>query len=189
MSQPNSDAPREAREQANEYDSPFAGGQILLDGGDVIEVPPHPNLRMLDDEALAEYDKLQFELESYDRHPDVHVPEQRIYDKHGNLVSIIPAEDEPRPGQLKMPYRKTDPDTKEVKLLDPPYNVQVARIALGPDYEKLRGGLINGRRGSAADVWRIWNEQGQKVVERQKSDTFRDEGTGGVETVSTPDSQ
>ena len=188
MSKPNSDAPREAREQAEEYDSPFAGGKITLDNGDDIEVPPHPNLRMLDDEALAEYDKLELALESYDRHPDIRVPEQKIYDKFGNHVSTIPAEPEPRPGPLKTPYRKTDEDGTEV-LMDPPYNVRVAQIALGPDYEKLRAGLIDGRRGSARDVWRIWNEQGQKAVERQNSDRFRNEGAGGVEKVSTPDSE
>lgn len=184
MSQPNSDAPREAREQAAEYESPFAGGKIVLDSGDVIDVPPHPSVRMLDDDAQIEYDKLELELESYDRHPDIAVPEQKIYDKHGNHVSTIPAEPEPRPGPLKVPYRKGG------ELMDPPYNVRVAQIALGPaQYEKLRNGLIDGRRGSARDVWKLWNEQGQKAVDRQNKDRFRDEGAGGVEKVSTPDSE
>lgn len=187
MSKPNSHAPREAREQAAEYDSPFAGGQITLDNGDVIPVPPHPNLRMLDDEAQSEYDKLELELESYDRHPDVHVPEQKIYDNHGRLVSTIPAEEEPRPGPLKVPHRKTVDGKTE--LLDPPYNVRVAKIALGPDYDKLRGGLVDGRRGSARDVWRIWNEQGQKAVERQKADSKSADSSGVLADAPPPDSE
>jgi hypothetical protein len=184
MSQPKSDAPREAREQAKEYDSPFAGGEITLDDGTVIEVPPHPNLRMLDDDAQPKYDRLELELESYERHPDIDVPEQKIYDKSGNLVSVLPADT--RPGPLKIPHRKTDADGNAV-LLDPPYNVQVAQIALGPDYEKLRAGTIRGRRGSAVDVWRIWNEQGQKMIDRQKSDSKSDEGAGDLADVSAPD--
>lgn len=166
----NSDAPREAREQAKEYESAFAPTTLRLDDGSEIEVPPHPSLRMLDDDALAEYEKLELELESYDRHPDVDIPEQKVYDPATKLVTMtLP----PRvqPGQLKVPYRKTDPETKAVDILDPPYQVRVAQIALGEDYPLLRAGKVDGKRGSAAAVWRIWNVQGVKLAERQAADS------------------
>lgn len=163
-------AAAEAREQASEYSSAFAPTPLKLDDGTVIEVPPHPSLRMLDDEALAAYEKLEFELESYDRHPEVVVPEETVYDPETKQVKmVLPATT--RPGQLKVPYRKTNPETGEVELLDPPFNVQVAQIALGDDYGVLRAGKIGGKRGSAAAVNRIWNEQGTRIAERQAADS------------------
>lgn len=162
------DAPREAREQAKEYGSVFASTPLWLDDGTLIEIPPHPNLRMFDDDAQAAYERFEFELESYDRHPDIYVPEQTVKDKAGNELKL-PADT--RPGPLKVPHRKTDPDTGEATLLDPPYTVQVVKIALGDDYAKLRSGKVNGRRGSASDVWRIWNQQGQDVADRRRDDS------------------
>lgn len=175
-----------AREQAGEYGSIFASSTLTLDDGTDIEIPPHPNLRMFDDEAQAAFERLEFELESYDRHPDVQVPEQKIYDKHGNLVSTLAPDT--HPGQLKVPHRKTDPDTGEATLLDPPYTVQVVQIALGEDYELLRMGKVGGRRGSARDVWRIWNEQGQKIADRQAADSKSDGGAVDLAAVPEADS-
>jgi hypothetical protein len=192
MTQPNqpNNAPAEAREQAEEYNSTFASTELNLDDGTVIVVPPHPNLRMFDDDGLAALERLNLKLEGYDRHPDNPIPERKVYDKSGNLVSTLPAE--VQPGPLKTnPHRKTDPTTGEVlEVLDPPYEVQVAQFALGEeDYARLRAGEVNGRRGSAADVWRIWNEQGAKLVERRKTDHKSDGSAGGVAPVATPDSE
>lgn len=181
-------AGKEASEQAKAYGSPFAPRKLHLDGGGVIEVPPHPNLRMFDDDALAELEALNFELESYDRHPDRVIPAQSIKDKAGNILEL-PAET--IPGALKTnPHRKTDPDTKAVTVMSPPYEVRVAKIALGEeDYAKLRAGKVDGRKGSAADVWRIWNEQGLEVADRQKSDSKSDGSSVDLAAVPTPDSE
>ena len=70
-------------------------------------MPPHPNLRMLDDDALAAWDQLWFELESYDHH-EVTLPERVVKDADGTEMVLPP---ETRQGALKVPYRKTDPDT------------------------------------------------------------------------------
>lgn len=184
MTQP-TNVGRQAREQATAYTSIFAPRELVLDDGTVIEIPPHPNLRMLDDDAQAALERLEFELESYDRHPDIYVPEQKSKDRNGDEI-ILPAET--KPGAVKIPYRKTDPATGEAKLLDPPYTVQVAKIALGEAaYKKLRAGKVNGRRGSAADVWRIWNNQGLDLAEREASDSKSDVGVGVLEDVAAPD--
>lgn len=157
---------RQAREQARVNKSIFAPHELKLDDGSTIMVPPHPNLRMFDDDALAELDQYHVDLESCDREDDIYIPEQIVKDRDGNEMKL-PAET--KPGPIKQPYRRTDPDTGEVTVLEP-YQVTVAKIALGPDYEKLRAGTINGRRGSAADVWRVWNEQGADELNRAEED-------------------
>ena len=176
-----------AAKQAAEYGGMFAMLELRLDDGGVIEVPPHPNLRMFDDEGLAALDQLHFDLESYDRMPDVVIPAQSVKDKAGNELQL-PAETVQ--GALKTnPYRKTDPVTGRVEVLNPPYEVQVARIALGEeDYGRLRAGRVNGRKGSAADVWRLWNTQANAVAERRASDSKSDGGVVDLASVSGADS-
>lgn len=183
MTQPN--AGREAREQAKAYKSVFAPTPLVLDDRTVIEVPPHPNLRMLDDDAQAALEKLEFELESYDRYPEVYIPEQKGKDRNGDEISL-PAQIVP--GAVRLPYRKTNADGV-AELLDPPYSVQVAKIALGDDYEKLRAGKVNGKRGSAADVWRIWNEQNYNVTDRVDADPKSDAGADDLAVVPAPDGE
>jgi hypothetical protein len=180
----NENAGRQAADQAEAYNSVFSPTPLKLDDGTVIKVPPHPNMRMFDDEAQAALERLEFELESYDRHPDIYIPEQTVKDKSGNEMKL-PAET--KPGPLKLPHRKTTGETSE--LLDPPYTVQVAKIALGDDYEKLRAGTIDGRKGSAANVWRIWNQQGLDIAERQAADSKSDGGTGVSADVAATDSE
>ena len=182
------EAPAQAREQANEYGSPFSTSTLVLDDGYIITVPPHPSLQMFDDEAQAELDALHLELdEEYERHPDVQIPEQTVYDKvSGKVVSVFPPSTQR--GALKEPYRKKVGD--KTVLMDPPYKVRVAKIALGEqDYARLRSGTINGRRGSAADVWRVWNEKGMEVAGREKDDSKSSGGGVDLEAVPTPDSQ
>lgn len=157
-------AGRRAREQADTYDSVFAPTPLELDNGEVVDIPPHPNLNMLDDDRQAEYEDLLFEVESYDREPDIYHPEQRL----DNGV-VLP--EETRRGALKIPFRKDN------QLVKPPHSQRVVRVALGEDdYARLKAG---GKQ--ASDVWRIWNEQGLKVADRQN---FRPQTNGSTSTVA-----
>lgn len=187
MTQPKQpDSARTAREQADAYGSVFAPKELKLDDGTVIEVPPHPNLRLFDDDALAALEELNFKLESYDRHPEIYIPEQKVKDRAGNEI-VLPAET--RPGALKTnPHRKTDEDGNTT-ILNPPYEVQVVQIALGDDYETLRAGKVNGKRGAARHVWQLWNEQGAEVAARRDADPKSDDGADSVADVAAPDSQ
>ena len=175
----------QAAEQAKAYDSVFAPRELTLDDGTVIEVPPHPNLRMLDDDALAAWDQLWFELESYDHH-EVTLPERVVKDADGTEMVLPP---ETRQGALKVPYRKTDPETGKSVLLDPPYEVRVAQIALGDDYATLRAGTVGGKRGAARHVWALWNAQGFDLTERQAADPKSVDRADGLEAVAPADRQ
>jgi hypothetical protein len=161
------DAALRARQQAEAYQSVFAPTRLELDGGDTITIPPHPNLRMLDDDCMDAYDELLFEADTkYDREPDLQIPEQKL----DNGV-VLPAE--VKRGALKVPYRISG------QLVKPSYSVRVVQAALGEQlYKKLRDGGRN-----AADVWRIWNNQGLKVADRQDGDQFPDAGADAVAPV------
>lgn len=167
------DAPREALTQAEEYESLFGTTDIVLDDGDVVKVPPHPDYGMISDDQMAEYDELLFAVDTtYDREPDVAVPEQKL-----DNGLIIPAET--RRGAIKQPPRINN------VLVKPPHTVRVAQIALGEvEYKRLQAG---GR--SAADVWKIWGQQGIKMKERQQRDSKSLGGAVALAAVSPPDSE
>lgn len=165
-------AGREAYEQALEYESVFACTPIELDDGSTMSIPPHPDFGMLDDEQMTEYEELLFEKETYDREPDVVMPEQ-------TLPSGITLPAETKRGALKAPYRI------EGQLVKPAYASRVVRAALGETaYKRLREG---GR--SSADVWRIWGRQGLEVKARQERDSKSDGSGVAVAPVPAPDRQ
>ena len=151
------DAARRARDQAAAYDSVFAATPLELtfsDGStEIVEIPPHPNLSMLDDERQEAYEELMFEAESFDREPDIYIPEQTL-----ESGVVLPAET--RKGRVLQPYRK------DGELVKPPHSVRVVQACLGDDnYAKLRRAGKN-----AADVWRIWNQQGLDLANRSDVD-------------------
>lgn len=166
------DAGAEALTQADEYESLFGTTDLLLDDGDVIKVPPHPDYGMCSDEAQEAYDELLFVVDTqYDREPDIQVPEQKLENGF-----VLPAET--RRGALKSPSRIKN------ELVKPPHTVKVAQIALGEvEYKRLQAG---GR--SAADVWKIWGQQGIKMKERQQRDSKSNGGALAVAPVPTTDS-
>lgn len=183
MTQPteNPDNGRRAAEQAKAYKSLFDPQPLKLNNGDTIKIPPPPSWRLLDDDTLEAYDELMFETESYDRAPDIFIPEQTIKDTAGNEIKLAA---ETKKGPLLEPYRKTGADGV-ARLIKPPHTVRVVQVVLGEDtYAKLRAG---GK--SAADVWRIWNQMGLDIADRQRDDSKSDGGDGVLEGVSPPDSE
>lgn len=152
----------EARTQAEAYDSLFANRELALNDGTVMSIPPHPDFGMLDDERTEAYEELLFEVDTiYDREPDIYIPEQRLRDPEtGNETGRVIPEETVR-GALKRPFRING------ELVKPPYSIRVVQAALGElEYKRLKEG---GR--SAADVWKIWGQQGLEVKERQALDS------------------
>jgi hypothetical protein len=178
---PAGDGPRKAREQATAYRSVFAPTTMTLtypDGTtEDIEIPPHPNLRLLDDDRLDAYEDLLFEAEeTYDREDPMVIPEQKL----GNGI-VLPAET--RKGILKSPYRITTTDDdgqKHTELVKPPWAVKTCMACLGEEkYKKLKAA---GK--SASDVWTIWNEQGLEQADRAAADPKSVRSRTGVAPVS-----
>lgn len=159
-------AAAEARAQANEYESLFSTTELELDGGDSITIPPPPQYGMLDDERMAEYEELIFELDTeYEREDDIFIPEQRLKDAQTGMETGIVLPPSERRGELKRPYRKII-DGKPV-LITPPHSIRVVMAVLGEvEYKRLRDG---GR--SAKDVWKIWGDRNQKIMEREQRDS------------------
>lgn len=181
-------AAADAREMAQQYDSIFEPTPLKLDDGKTIEIPPHPNLRMLDPDEQAAYDQLLFDLKSYDREPDVEVPAQKVYDKNTNqLITTIPAST--RPGPLIVPHQKTDENGNTV-LITPSWEERTVRAALGKKkYEQLRAGTIKGRPGTPRDVWNHWNKQNLAVTKRADEDDKSSGGTVDLAPVPEADSE
>ena len=167
----------EAREQADQYESLFGNVDLVLDNGDVVKIPPPPDYGLLDDERMAAYEALIFEVDTeYEREPDVFIPEQKM-----DNGLVLPAETQR--GALKRPYRKVV-DGKPV-LVTPPHTVRVVMAALGDDeYARLKAG---GKQ--AGDVWKIWTDLSLKIRERQQRDSKSNGGSVAVASVPEPDSQ
>ena len=169
---PNAQPIKEAKEQADAYDSLFAERELELEDGSVLKVPPHPDFGMLGDEELEAYEDLQVEIETYDREPDIFIPEQKL---ENGLV--LPAET--KKGDLLRPYRKNGERVK------PAHSIRVVQAALGEQkYKQLREGGRN-----AADVWRIWGKQGLEMRARQAADPKSNGSTMDLASVSPTDSQ
>lgn len=169
----NPKAGAQAREQGAAYDSIFQDTPIEVPDGPPIMVPPHPDLSMLSDEAMDEYEALQFEMESYDREEDIIIPEQRLKDSDGNESGIV-LPGSVQPGALKRPFRK------DGVRISPPHSVRVAQIALGEaEYARLAAA---GK--SSADVWRIWGAQATELQRRNAEDSKSDGGFVDLEAVS-----
>lgn len=183
----NADPGAKAAEQAAAYTpaSPYAIRVLTLDDGTPIKVPPHPSLRCLDEDTQLALDQLDLELESYDRHPDIYIPEQKGKDRNGDEITL-PAET--KPGAVKQPYRKTVNGVAE--LLNPPYEARVVKLALGDEeYKKLRAGTIDGHRGSAADIIRFWATKDSDRKAREASDSKSESGADVLEDVAAADSE
>lgn len=169
----------QAREQATVYDSMFGDTPLELSDGTFVQVPPHPDLGMLSDSAQELYEELQFEMESYEREDDIHIPEQRLKGADGQETGVVLPASVVR-GALKRPYRRINAEGKS-ELIKPPHSVKVAKIALGDlEYDR----LVNGGK-SAGDVWRIWAKQAAELRDREAEDSKSDGGSVALASVPT----
>lgn len=177
-------ASAEAREQADEYDSLFGHNEIVLENGDVLKVPPHPDYGMLDDEQMQAYDELMYRMDTeYEREDDVYIPEQRLRDATTGQENGVVLPGQTTKGRIKTPFRIKNADGTSA-LVQPPHTVKVVQVALGDAaYQRLKDGGRN-----AADVWRVWNKQSVKIRERAQRDSKSNLGNVGVAPVPPSDS-
>ena len=176
-------AAREALEQAKAYESVFEPTELKLNDGTTIEIPPHPDLGMLDDERLDDYEQLLYERDTlYAREPDIYYPEQKLKDADGNETgAVLPAET--KRGALKVPYRTVNENGEEERL-KPGWSIRVVTAVLGEvEYKRLKEG---GK--SAKDVWAIWQKRNLEVAER-RARSQADGSPVALVPVSQADSQ
>jgi hypothetical protein len=182
----------DARDQADAYDSFLASTPLKLTGGSELMIPPHPDMGLLDDEAVEEYNELLFLRDTqFEREPDVVVPEQPQRDPAtGNLTGVVFPAETVR-GNLRIPYRwATEGEYngqhhEAGERLRPAWSTRIVQIALGEiGYKRLREG---GK--SSGDVWAIWTKQGLAAKNRQAADSKSDGSSVAVAPVPEADSQ
>jgi hypothetical protein len=144
-----------ARQQAAEYLGFLDGVKVRTERGDVFEIP---NPSLLDDDQQTRFDKLQLEIESWDRHED-------ILNEDGSVRTE---------GALKEPNRK---DNELVEN----YNIQLAKAIFGDRYEAFKTA-----GGRASDVSTIWWKMNKQLADRRAADSKSAGSTEDVAPV--PDS-
>lgn len=176
MSEERRITPQQAREQAAEATGFLASIEIVV-GDEVFEIPQRG---LLDDDQREALNELELETESWDREPDIEIPERRTKNDDGS-ETVIAAET--RPGALKIPYRK------DGKLIKPAYAVRVAVALLGEErYKKFKAG-----GGRAADITATLARLDKRIEKRAEgeegvpADPKSVAGDSGVESVPDRD--
>lgn len=133
-------SPAEARAQAAEYLGFTASTEIVLDSGEIFEIP---NPGLLDDDQQERFEELQAELDTFD-HEEVDVP---VIEYSVETRTDGTTYSEPKVvGQKKERTLLTNPHRKGGKPVKPPYNVRLAIALWGKDgYERYKagGGISN----------------------------------------------
>lgn len=145
-------SPAEAREQAAEYLGFTASVEIVLDNGEVFEIP---NPGLLDDDQQERFEQLQAELDSFD-HDEVEVPvvEYSVETRPDGSTYSEPKVVGSRTERVLM----TNPHRKNGKPVTPPYNVRLAIALWGKDgYERYKAG--GGRSNQIALEWTRMNRE------------------------------
>lgn len=153
-------SPAEARAQAAEYLGFTASVEIVLDNGEVFEIP---NPGLLDDDQQERFEELQAELDEFD-HDEVEVPvvEYRIETRaDGTSVSnpvVV--------GHKTQRTLVTNPHRKGGKPVKPPYNVRLAIALWGEDgYERYKAG-----GGISNQIALEWARMNREFMGRESAD-------------------
>lgn len=172
-----------AQEQANEYDGFARSGTIVArKSGETFTIP---NPMFFDDDQLAAYQALHHLMNQCDRWPDTEIPEQSIesVDPNGAKVKTHNGA-HVRRGDYIEPYQQTDKDGV-TRLIDPPYEVQVAKIVLGEeDYARFKAG-----GGSSRELTMVLAKLRERVEEREAADSKSAGGSAGSAVVAAADSE
>lgn len=145
-------SPAEARQQASEYLGFTASTEIVLESGEVFEIP---NPGLLDDDQQERFEELQAELDTFD-HNEVEVPiiEYTVETRTDGTTFSEPTVVGHRTERVLL----TNPHRKDGKPVKPPYNVRLAIALWGEDgYERYKAG--GGRSNQIALEWTRMNRE------------------------------
>lgn len=152
------DPVQEAREQADEYTSFIRSGKVKAHKtGKEFTIP---SLQLLDDDQQVAYNKLMHTLNQCDRWPDTEVPERTVKqtDPDGTVTETT-IKRHTMTGDFISPYQK------DGELVEPPYNIAMAQILLGDQYDQFKAG-----GGKSAEVVEELMRLRVETVKRQASD-------------------
>lgn len=145
-------SPAEARQQASEYLGFTASTEIVLESGEVFEIP---NPGLLDDDQQERFEELQAELDTFD-HNEVEVPiiEYTVETRADGTTFSEPTVVGHRTERVLL----TNPHRKDGNPVKPPYNVRLAIALWGEDgYERYKAG--GGRSNQIALEWTRMNRE------------------------------
>lgn len=153
-------SPAEARQQSAEYLGFTASTEIILDSGEVFEIP---NPGLLDDDQQERFEELQAELDTFD-HDEVEVPiiEYTVETRtDGSTFS------EPKVvGHRTERVLQTNPHRKDGKPVKPPYNVRLAIALWGEEgYERYKAG-----GGISNQIALEWTRMNREFMARGQTD-------------------
>lgn len=178
-----------AREQAGELLGFLASDRVK--GFDI------PNQSLLSDEAQMRLAQLEFDTESWDRHPTEFSEEAKsaltakindaVVDVAADGIAAVVVQvfedfikefpdDVVLTGELKEPYRKNG------ELVEP-YPIQRAKAVMGDDYEAFRRA-----GGNAADITVTWWKMNKLLRDRREADSKSAGSDPVVASVPEPDS-
>ena len=176
----------DAREQADEHGGFLVSGKVKArKSGREYTIP---NLLLLDDDQQAQYDALIHKLNQCDRYPDTDLPEQvvpqrtvKVTDPEtGEVTETVVAEHVVPARTVRGDF--IEPYQKDGELITPPYNVQIAKILLGDDYEEFKAG-----GGRSSDVRVELLRMRRETEERARNDSKSVDSSSQVEGVSEAD--
>ena len=123
----------DAREQADEADSFIRSGKVTAHKTG--KEYTFPSLDLLDDDQSVAYNKLMHTLNQCDRWPDTEVPARTVKQTDADgTVTETTVEAHTLRGDIMSPYQK------DGELIEPPYNIAMAQILLGDDYDEFKTG-------------------------------------------------
>ena len=166
-----------AQEQADEYRSFVRSAKVVAGNGQEFTVR---NPMFFTASQSAAYNKLHHRMNKCDRWPDTEKPDQSMksVQPDGTVVETHIGAHVVR-GDFIEPYQE------DGELVEPPYEVQAARIAMGDsEYEKYEAA-----DGAPYQVVKLIRELRDGVQRRVDDDSKSDGGRGVLAAVPAPDSQ
>lgn len=172
---------KQAQDQADANESFARSLPITTEDGSVFQVR---NPLFFNAKQLKANTALHYRINHADRWPDRHVPEQRMVsqEKDGTKVETFVGAHVQR-GDFIEPYQETD-EHGDVKMIDPPYEIQMSMIVLGDEYQRFEDS-----GGSPRELCELLKDLRDGVANRVDADPKSLGSTGVLEAGSEADSQ
>ncbi|MCV7208415.1 hypothetical protein [Mycolicibacterium canariasense] len=174
------DQDQNAQAQADANQSFARSGTITTENGSDFQVR---NPLFFNAKQLRAYTELHHRMNQCDKWPDRNIPEQRriIEQKDGTKIETYTGAFV-QVGDYIEPYQETNAEGI-TKLVEPPYEIQVAQIVLGDKYQEFEDA-----GGSPSELVQLLKDLRNGVAKRADADDKSVGSTGVLAAVPAPDS-